>query len=362
MQYATNSNGERIEALPKARAICPACKMAVLAKCGQINIWHWAHINADCDPWSESEGDWHRWWKSLVLPEQREVVIGNHRADVVHKNGTVIELQHSPISPETIAERETHYKNMIWLFDYSGSIEILQVKETELSFRWKNAKKAIGLCTKPVFVDMRSVLRSDIIGPILRIDNMSCDAPNIGRGRFIHPSDFIDWLRGGEVSLEKAHRAFMLDTYSARTRAEWEGRSQSMIDDSIWLECLMTEGYAEVNYARNISPFVPPKPTNVAPIRPVFVSVAERRIKNFFAMERQLVKLGMMKPITIAGWHAIKCPWQNEHIGKTGSASVIEPGAKNAFRGGFYCRHCFTKRGMRDLEDWVHELSLAAAE
>lgn len=100
------------------RALCPTCRKSVRGKCGQLILWHWAHEDlSECDSWSEGETPWHRDWKACVPPSMQEVVIGPHRADIRLKNGMVVELQHSPISPETIFEREQFYGNMIWLFD-----------------------------------------------------------------------------------------------------------------------------------------------------------------------------------------------------------------------------------------------------
>ncbi|MEA5464935.1 competence protein CoiA [Leptothoe sp. PORK10 BA2] len=119
MQYANSLNGSKILATPEAKgAICPACGASVRAKCGNRNVWHWAHINTeDCDTWSESEGEWHVGWKEIFPQEWREVVIGEHRADIQTGGGLVVELQHSPITPEVVKEREHFYKNMIWIFN-----------------------------------------------------------------------------------------------------------------------------------------------------------------------------------------------------------------------------------------------------
>jgi hypothetical protein len=89
----------------------------VLAKCGQINVHHWAHVvGEDCDPWSEPETPWHRKWKSFGhLTEQ---TLANHRADIITSRGLVVELQHSGISVDEIREREAFYgANLRWLFD-----------------------------------------------------------------------------------------------------------------------------------------------------------------------------------------------------------------------------------------------------
>lgn len=99
-------------------ASCPICRSAVIGKCGSIVVHHWAHASrVDCDPWSEGETAWHRDWKACVPVENQEVTIGPHRADIVLANRCVVELQHSPISPAVIREREEFYGNMVWLFD-----------------------------------------------------------------------------------------------------------------------------------------------------------------------------------------------------------------------------------------------------
>ena len=101
MIYAKNNYENKLKATPGEKAYCPICNGDVIAKCGEIKTWHWSHVSADCDPWSEGETDWHLGWKSKFTPEQTEVVIDNHRADIVIDK-TVWEVQHSSISPETI--------------------------------------------------------------------------------------------------------------------------------------------------------------------------------------------------------------------------------------------------------------------
>ncbi|MBL7893856.1 MAG: hypothetical protein JNK50_01090 [Bacteroidia bacterium] len=60
----------------------------MLAKCGTINIWHWAHEAIEnCDDWYEPETQWHRDWKehfgeecSEMSPERKLNLIGIGRA------------------------------------------------------------------------------------------------------------------------------------------------------------------------------------------------------------------------------------------------------------------------------------------
>lgn len=88
------------------RGLCPYCGSEVIAKCGRIKIWHWAHKGmSSCDPWWENETEWHRTWKNhfpLEWQEQiaRDPISGEtHIADVKTPHGLVIEFQHSSIDP-----------------------------------------------------------------------------------------------------------------------------------------------------------------------------------------------------------------------------------------------------------------------
>lgn len=96
----------------------------MIAKCGRVKVWHWSHKGRPpCDPWWESETEWHRSWKSKFPIERQEHVAFDpatgekHIADVKTPRGLVIEFQHSPISPEEIRTREAFYEEMIWIVD-----------------------------------------------------------------------------------------------------------------------------------------------------------------------------------------------------------------------------------------------------
>jgi hypothetical protein len=123
MKFALLS-GRRVEAQPKLRAICPACSGEVIAKCGQHIVWHWAHSSKlHCDPWWESETDWHREWKNRFPTEWQEVPMVDarteelHIADVKTAENLVIEFQRSSIHPDEVRAREDFYVQMIWVVD-----------------------------------------------------------------------------------------------------------------------------------------------------------------------------------------------------------------------------------------------------
>lgn len=137
MKYAIVNN-ERVEPTPKAKGVCPGCGAEVIAKCGSVNVWHWAHLSADCDPWYEPEGEWHRSIKNWFQPEHQEVVLQNHRADVwTGDDNPIIELQNSPISSEEIIERENFYKQYIKNYPYT-LVWIINGEEFEHNFFTRN--------------------------------------------------------------------------------------------------------------------------------------------------------------------------------------------------------------------------------
>ena len=116
-------DGVRVLPSPGAQGSCQACGAPMTAKCGEQNVWHWAHKGRRvCDPWWENEGEWHRAWKRSFPEDYHEVVQHDitgekHIADVKLPSGLVIELQHSAMSSEEMRSREDFYGNMVWIVD-----------------------------------------------------------------------------------------------------------------------------------------------------------------------------------------------------------------------------------------------------
>jgi len=122
MKYALVNN-QRIQPTPKATATCPCFDSDVIAKCGDIQVWHWAHKSKQmCDHWWENETPWHRKWKNKFPDKwQEQIHIADdgerHIADVKTPSGFVIEFQHSPIALEERTSRENFYEDMCWVVD-----------------------------------------------------------------------------------------------------------------------------------------------------------------------------------------------------------------------------------------------------
>ena len=161
MIWANNSLGVKGIASPKQIAKCPICGEDVLAKCGKIKIWHWAHRNkTDCDSWYEPETQWHKQWKDEYPKELQEFTMGCHRADIRTKSRWIIELQNSTISTNGIIERELYYKRMIWLLNSGTLCKGLRLKEKNgiITFRWKNPPKSWWYANKEIYVDLSGIV------------------------------------------------------------------------------------------------------------------------------------------------------------------------------------------------------------
>jgi len=181
---------EKIEATPRTKGICPICRGKVFSKCGEVNVWHWAHfIDENCDPWYEPESFWHKHWKMTFGKENAEIGIEKdgkrHIADIRTIENVVIELQNSIISKPIIREREDFYgERMLWLLngeefkknltvkDYWEDQDYLEIKSLprppvrwlrsspEIKkgingefFIWKNPRRSWGNVQRHLFID-----------------------------------------------------------------------------------------------------------------------------------------------------------------------------------------------------------------
>lgn len=124
MQFALVDN-QRTRPSPGLTGSCPACGRAMIAKCGNQRVHHWAHRGERaCDSWWEPETPWHRAWKNAFPAACQEVVLFDtsgekHIADVRTGHGLTIEFQHSHLRPDERAAREKFYGNMMWVVDGS---------------------------------------------------------------------------------------------------------------------------------------------------------------------------------------------------------------------------------------------------
>src|SRR5689334_14435547 len=97
---------KRTSPCPGMSGSCPACGSAVIAKCGNQRVHHWAHRGKRvCDRWWEPETEWHRNWKDKFPFHWQEVIrfdsLGEkHIADVCSDRGLTVEFQNSHLNPK----------------------------------------------------------------------------------------------------------------------------------------------------------------------------------------------------------------------------------------------------------------------
>lgn len=120
-----------------------------MGRVGRVNKPHWAHVRIDCGYEGPRAGmtSWHQAYQAVVPRERCEVVIGNHRADIIRPDRHVVEIQHSRPSPppkrkksaarqrfeeerrrlrraparevarDAMRKRESAYQDMTWIID-----------------------------------------------------------------------------------------------------------------------------------------------------------------------------------------------------------------------------------------------------
>jgi len=197
MLYANTRDNDKVEAFPDGEGFCPECRRPLRAKCGDVIVWHWAHIAQSECPHGAGETAWHLGWKSLVRKEHCEVKLGEHRADIVGNGGLVVELQNSPITAWEIRKREEHYKSMVWVFNaegYSDNID-LRVRNGYISFRWKWPRQYQTEVRAPLFWDFGHAMKArDSVGREVRGNHMFLVKKLYGTGGY---GEFVDkrWFK-----------------------------------------------------------------------------------------------------------------------------------------------------------------------
>lgn len=205
MRYAL-VDGKRVSAFRGAKGTCPHCHGPVIARCGTILVWHWAHVSrSDCDSWAEGETPWHLEWKRRFPRQWREVTVRYHRADIKSPQG-VIELQASSISPEEIQEREQFYGEMVWVLNARDFKLKVRDKGHYVTFRWKHPRKTWWSADRQLFFD-----RGD--GTLLKVHNLHANVPCGGSGRIISYDEFVkaySQVRQGQALCHECNMPFPL--------------------------------------------------------------------------------------------------------------------------------------------------------
>jgi hypothetical protein len=191
-------DGARAWAAPRGRGSCPDCRRPVLAKCGPIVAWHWAHLPGEPCPFEhEPETEWHRAWKSLFPLELVERHVGGRRVDVLLRDRTAVEFQHSGISAAEIRRREQATGRMLWVFDVrdAAAEERLELRHQDgrgdgyRTFRWRHPRKTVAACVRRVLLDLGPGPVGE--APLLSLGRIYPDAPCGGYGSLVDPAQLF---------------------------------------------------------------------------------------------------------------------------------------------------------------------------
>ena len=201
MLYAIRQDtGEKGRAEPAAQGACPWCSADMIAKCGEIMTWHWAHVPQQaCEYAGKGETEWHLEWKTHFPPERTEVRIkqdGKIRiADALNLDGETVEFQHSSISVQEIRQREEFHGHINWVFDLRHryhSFFFKKVSFATTSFWWSRPWKSITQSRGSVFLDFGD--------EVFQVEQFSTQNSNWGIGRMVDKQAVIDHLVNGTPS------------------------------------------------------------------------------------------------------------------------------------------------------------------
>ena len=137
---------------PGARARCLQCSDILIAKCGEINRWHWSHTgDAICS--GEGEGAWHLAWKQWAKNQGAEVewATSPHRADIAWPDGRIWECQTNYTDGATIRKREEHYgENLTWVYRWLPGRWDRLWNVGDGWFKWSRPAPSMGLHKRPI--------------------------------------------------------------------------------------------------------------------------------------------------------------------------------------------------------------------
>jgi competence CoiA-like predicted nuclease len=163
MIVAKNIKGEWIYAnQSKEKAYCPICKTELVLAIYTNEVDRFRHKpNTGCTYGQNQINDWHIEWQSLFKNTEINYPELGLRADVVFKNGLILELQNSSIAWTELRNRESKYKKMVWLFNLTNEKHYKNTLLKNGLFRWEYPDKHWLMFTKPSFFQIEDDLIID---------------------------------------------------------------------------------------------------------------------------------------------------------------------------------------------------------
>ena len=207
MYIALNSNFIRTyidEASSNDDYYCPFCKAPLDIRRGDIRRHHFAHAKHHLctDTWSrdrsENDSTWHKKWQERFPIDNQEIPLklGNikHRADVMIER-TVLEFQHSPLSPEKFSDRNTFYAGLghkvIWVFDFTD----LSFSQREDFYYWTRPKRTFRNYSDIARANQTELFFQIDENTLIRVTDVSPNGFECFQGYKISVTDFVNSLK-----------------------------------------------------------------------------------------------------------------------------------------------------------------------
>lgn len=147
----------------KGYIFCEMCDTNLIARKGEVKVHHFAHKSGErnCDSWNKPLTEWHFKWQDFFKQNnygKLEYVIekdnSKHRTDIYTNKDYCIEIQHSNINHDDIANRENFYgEKMFWIVDGTNDKFEFYFKTQNNYFVGKFNKDYIQSCERTVYID-----------------------------------------------------------------------------------------------------------------------------------------------------------------------------------------------------------------
>lgn len=207
MYIALNSNFVRThidDAFSNDDYFCPFCKAPLDLRRGDIRRHHFAHAKHHLctDTWSrdrsENDSTWHKEWQERFPIGNQEIPLklGNikHRADVMIER-TVLEFQHSPLSPEKFSDRNTFYAGLghkvIWVFDCTE----ISFSQRENSYYWTRPKRTFRNYSDIARANQTELYFQINENALIRVTDVSPQGFECFQGYEMSVTDFVNSMK-----------------------------------------------------------------------------------------------------------------------------------------------------------------------
>lgn len=261
MYIALDGYGRRIHidnANRKEKYYCPGCGAQMDTRFGDIRRHCFAHKrkSSECtDSWIrektyDTDSSWHHDWQNIFPEDNQEVYLTfgevRHRGDIV-SGKTVIEFQHSPLSPKGFNKRTNFYHNceckVIWVFDLLDDYKVGKIREAEENvYLWNSSRRALDYLNQPTGqVELFLQIEEDKLLKVKKLTGMHYE--NVKIQSDYSKDEFLDYvgLKDGKmappdlssIDMDPAYQDFK-DKYDISLNRQQE-RAVQAIEGSVLL-------------------------------------------------------------------------------------------------------------------------------